>query len=98
MVYHRLYQLYTLYSKITDMLLKLTEQNAGIINPDIVITNELLINTKYLQSIRKALPRHPFKEEYSVILMGSGHVYNVKESFDYINNKITEEWDSTKET
>lgn len=79
------------------MLLKLTEQKAGIINPDIIITNELLINTQYLQSIRKAEPSYPFKEEYSIILMGSGHVYNVKESFDYIKDKIAEEWSSAKE-
>lgn len=78
------------------MILKLTEQNAGIINPDVVITNELLINTQYLQTVRRAEPHHPFKEEYSIILMGSGRSYNVKESFDYIDKKIEEGYATTQ--
>lgn len=72
------------------MLLKLTEQCAGIVNPDAIITNEIVINTQYIQSIKKAKPQYPFNEEYSIILMASGCSYNVKESFDYIYTKMTE--------
>lgn len=72
------------------MLLKLTEQYAGIVNPDVIITNEIVVNTQYIQSIKKAKPQYPFNEEYAVILMASGYTYNVKESFDYIYTKMTE--------
>ena len=73
------------------MLLKLTEQNTGVVNPDEIYTNEIVINSQYIQAIRKTKPSYPFTEEYSIILMASGQAYNVKENFDYIYNKIAKE-------
>lgn len=70
------------------MLLKLTEQFTGIVNPETIITNEIVINTQYIQSVKKVKPQYPFNEEYSMILMASGHTYNVKENFDYIYTKM----------
>ena len=34
------------------MLLKLTEQYGGIVNPEVIVTNEIVVNTDFIQSIK----------------------------------------------
>ncbi len=73
------------------MLLKLTEQYGGIVNPEVVVTNEIVVNTDFIQSIKRAKPQYPFKDEFTIILMASGNSYNVQETFEYIYQKMYDE-------
>lgn len=72
------------------MLIKLTEQYAGVVNPDMVLHNEIVVNTNFIQSIKKMPKHYPFTEDYTTILMASGTKYNIKENFDYIYQKIAD--------
>lgn len=72
------------------MLIRLTEQHGGVVNPGIVVTKEIVVNTDFIQSIEKISAHYPFKDQYSKILMASGNAYNVQEDFDDICNLMTE--------
>lgn len=72
------------------MLIKLTEIRQGVVDTNVVLRNKIVINTGYIQTIRKTAQIHPFTNDFTTILMANGYQYNVEEDFDYVYTKITE--------
>lgn len=76
------------------MLIYLIEQHAGVVNPNIVATKRIAVNTNFIQSVEVVDNQYPFKGRFFRVLMASGDAYNVQESFDDICNLMIRENES----
>lgn len=66
------------------MLLKLTELIPGVMNPEAIFKKDIIINSKYIQSIRHMPKRYPYKDEYTEITMVSGAKHDIGEKYEEV--------------